>query len=417
MLNSDRIKDIKQKLKKRALPLAFLFGFLASVIAVDPFSGRGSSGSGVVSDSMSEGAYDPFANPEISTETLADQTASERGAPSDTSQVSSSLASTSESADFSEESSASSSQSLSPSSSEASVSIGGIDGVSEAGSAHPFDRAFPRSEPEPDVRNPVGVRKPANAQVWESEDSLQNLRFDDNEPLWNGRAQLLPNPMFVEQLTSKRMKAIRGGGWMAIDLARGEVWPVELFKSTSANFTSRAVIEAKVVRVAQDGHGRVLNTVNTGIPVVRGIAGVVPGVYEVPETPACLVRYSVVTKEEVCSAPRPRSAGGAQIRFRFEPPVASAVVPEGGSADPLSEDGDFQFTTVYVESQPGKWLEIGNFNESFTPIGDANRDGYPDFYLESLSDSSSGGRHDLLISSPQGDGVVYTTYSARFIGR
>ena len=69
-----------------------------------------------------------------------------------------------------------------------------------------------------------------------------------------------------------------------------------------------------------------------------------------------------------------------------------------------------------LETVPGRWLEIGTFNESFTPIGDANRDGYPDFYLESLSETFSGGRHDLLISSPQGEGVVYTTYSARFIG-
>lgn len=394
MSNADRMEKIKAKLKRRALPLAFLIGFVASVIAVDPFSGvRGPASEPIA-------ASDPFANP------LPEPT-----------QVSN------EPVELPEQSNVTANSSSQPAS-DVIGSIGGIDGVSEVGSAHPFDRAYPRPEQETEAETEAvasskmtASRKPANVEVWESGDSLQNLKFDDNEPLWSGKAQLLPNPMFVEQLNSKRMKAIRGGGWMAIDLARGEIWPVELFKSTSVNFTSRAVIEAKVVRVAQDGHGRVLNTVNTGIPVVRGIPGVVSGSYEVPETPGCLARYAVVTKEEVCSAPRPRSAGGAQIRFRFEPPVASAAVSEDGSTDPLSEDGDFQFTTVYVETVPGRWLEIGTFNESFTPIGDANRDGYPDFYLESLSETSSGGRHDLLISSPQGEGVVYTTYSARFIGQ
>jgi hypothetical protein len=408
MFNLDRFQDIKQKLKRRALPLAFLFGFLASLIAVDPFSNQGMP---VLRDSQSNIAVDRDLNSSL------DSLPADLSAKSAESSLGPSLE---PSLGASVDSSAGSSVTNQESTSSVD-SIGGIDGVSEAGSAHPFDRAFPRQEAEIDAQTSSSggdvARRPASAQAWDGEDSLQNLRFDDNEPLWNGKAQLLPNPMFVEQLTSKRMKAIRGGGWMAIDLARGEIWPVELFKSTSVNFTSRAVIEAKVVRLAQNGQGRVLNTVNTGIPVVRGISGIVPGTYEVPETPACLVRYSVVTKEEVCSAMRPRSAGGAQIRFRFEPPVASSAIAEDGSVDPLSEDGDFQFTTVYVESQNGKWLEIGTFNESFTPIGDANRDGFPDFYLESLSDSSSGGRHDLLISSPSGDGVVYTTYSARFIGR
>lgn len=409
MWSEDRLKSLKQKVKRRALPLAFVIGLLASVIAVDPFSGQRQV---VNSESTSTADASEFQSSESDSTELVD---------SDPFAEPESAAASPEMLDSASESTSAVEQAVSMESGEIS-SIGGIDGVSEVGSAHPFDRAYPRVEGSSDPGQPEktaksATRKPASVLSWEDGQSLQNLKFEDQEPIWNGKAQLLPNPMFVEQLTSRRMKAIRGGGWVAIDLARGEIFPVELFKSSSLNYTSRAVIEARLVQVSRDGQSRVLNTVNTDIPVVRGIPGVVAGSYEVPETPACLARYSVVTREEVCSAPRPRSAGGAQIRFRFEPPAASAVIPEGGTADPLSEDGDFQFTTVYVESRPGTWLEIGTFNESFTPIGDPNRDGYPDFYLETLSENSSGGRHDLLMSSPQGDGVVYNTYSARFIGR
>lgn len=404
------LNRVKQKVKRRALPLAFLFGLLASVIAADPFSGQGpvvNSESTVTADA---GDFLAAESNSIGTGNSGQLVDTGSSSPS-YENVDSAYTKVPV---VNPESGMESSGGVS--------SIGGIDGVSEVGSRHPFDRAFPRVEgttdPQvPEERVKSAARKPAGILNWEDGQSLQNLKFEDQEPLWNGKAQLLPNPMFVEQLTSSRMKAIRGGGWMAIDLARGEIFPVELFKSLSLSYTSRAVIEARLVQVSRDGQSRILNTVNTDIPVVRGVPGVVAGSYEVPETTACLARYALVTREEICATPRPRSAGGAQIRFRFEPPVASAVIPEGGAADPLSEDGDFQFTTVYVESRPGTWLEIGTFNESFTPIGDPNHDGYPDFYLETLSENSSGGRHDLLMSSSQGDRVFYRTYSARFIGR
>jgi hypothetical protein len=292
-----------------------------------------------------------------------------------------------------------------------------------SGSDHPFDDPMEKSLA---VDNNA-AREPASIPVWEDGHSLESLKFLSEQEVWDGKAQLLPNPMFVEELTTQRMKALRGAGWLAIDLGRGEVLPVELFKSSSSKYTSRAVVEAKVVEKSLDGRSHVLNTVNTGIPVIRGIDGIAAGKYEVPETPSCLVRYGNVRKEEHCLVVGPQTSSSVyQLRFRFDPPDSSFSKETPSSdrpaSDTLSSDAfldvdEFEFTTVYVQSQPGKWLEIGTFNESFQPIGDPNHDGYPDFYLESLTETSSNGRHDLLISSVQGEGVVYMTYSAGFIGR
>lgn len=243
----------------------------------------------------------------------------------------------------------------------------------------------------------------SNPASFENVENPEELRFDTNQDLWNGTAQLLPNPMFVEQLVSKRARDIRGGGWMAIDSAKGEIQRVELFKASSKKYTSGQAIEAKVV-LSQDG--RVLNTVNTGFPIVRGIQGIVQGPFDVPEIPSCLVHYAIVMTDKICDVPRPRGAGGA-LRFRFEAPLVGAD----------SAESDFKFTTVYVESPEGEWTEIGSFNESFTPIGDPNRDGVPDFYLESVTESNERGWHDLLISNQTGDVIQYTVYSAAFLGR
>lgn len=370
------------RVRRAALPLAFLFGFLASWIALDPL------GSGAVKEEQdiqrslvsvsnqehlesiasTEAATPDLNSPETSSETGSLQTVSDEGSAPSTA-------------------------------SEAGVPEGDAEYVALPGAAgYPEQAAqglIGRLAPKRNER-----RLPANS---EAADSVENLRFDTNVELWNGKAQLLPNPMFIEQLANKRARDVRGGGWMVIDSAKGEIQSVELFKASSKKYTSRQVIEAKTV-LSQGG--RVLNTVNTGFPIVRGIPEVVQGRYEVAETPQCLVRYAIVMTDEVCTVQRPRGAGDS-FRFRFEGPLVG----------PDSDDSEFKFTTVYIESPAGQWTEIGSFNESFTPIGDPNRDGVPDFYLESVTESNESGRHDLLISNQLGDIIQYTVYSARFLGR
>lgn len=372
------------KIKRAALPLAFLFGFLASWIALDPL-GRGA----VKEEQEIQRVLVSPSNQEhlesiVSLETEQNSVKSSY-APSEE------LEKNGSGETEATETSTSKVTDNSPTSDSEYGALPGADGYPEQAAQGLIGRLAPNRKEK---------RKPANS---ETSESVDELRFDTDVELWNGKAQLLPNPMFTEQLASKRAQDVRGGGWMVIDSAKGEIQGVELFKAASKKYTSRQAIEAKVV-LSQGG--RVLNTVNTGFPIVRGIPGVVQGRYEVAETPQCLVRYSIVMTDDVCVVPRPRGAGDS-FRFKFEAPLVG----------PDSDDSEFKFTTVYIESPAGQWTEIGSFNESFTPIGDPNRDGVPDFYLESVTESNESGRHDLLISNQIGDIIQYTVYSARFLGR
>ncbi|MDZ4084566.1 MAG: hypothetical protein U1E10_16600 [Bdellovibrionales bacterium] len=374
-------EKVAARLRRGALPLAFLFGFIASWIALDPLGtgavkeeqeiqrGLASASNKEHLESMASTESDPSHHPSESTEESISTSAipaADTGPESDPAEYG---------------------------------ALPGADGYPEQAAQGLIGRLAPNRK-NPEGKNTPEKRVPASS---DSVASVDELRFDTNVDLWNGKAQLLPNPMFLEQLASKRARDVRGGGWMVIDSAKGEIQRVELFKASSKTYTSRQAIEAKVV-LSQGG--RVLNTVNTGFPIVRGIPGIVQGSYEVSETPQCLVRYSIVMTDEVCNVPRPRGAGGS-FRFRFEAPLVG----------PDSDDSEFKFTTVYIESPEGQWSEIGSFNESFTPIGDPNRDGVPDFYLESVTESNESGRHDLLISNLVGDVIQYTVYSARFLGR
>lgn len=374
-------EKVAARLRRGALPLAFLFGFIASWIALDPLGtgavkeeqeiqrGLASASNKEHLESMASTESDPSHHPSESTEESISTSAiptADTGPESDPAEYG---------------------------------ALPGADGYPEQAAQGLIGRLAPNRR-NPEGKNTPEKRVPASS---DSVASVDELRFDTNVDLWNGKAQLLPNPMFLEQLASKRARDVRGGGWMVIDSAKGEIQRVELFKASSKTYTSRQAIEAKVV-LSQGG--RVLNTVNTGFPIVRGIPGIVQGSYEVSETPQCLVRYSIVMTDEVCNVPRPRGAGGS-FRFRFEAPLVG----------PDSDDSEFKFTTVYIESPEGQWSEIGSFNESFTPIGDPNRDGVPDFYLESVTESNESGRHDLLISNLVGDVIQYTVYSARFLGR
>lgn len=377
-------EKVAARLRRGALPLAFLFGFLASWIALDPL------GTGAVKEEqeIQRGLASASNKEHLESMATLDST-------SQTAEESNSL-------DTSENASAMNDGGPENGPAEYGA-LPGADGYPEQAAQGLIGRLAPnrRQTSEPtESSSKTEKRLPANS---ESAGNVEELRFDTNVDLWNGKAQLLPNPMFLEQLASKRARDVRGGGWMVIDSAKGEIQRVELFKASSKTYTSRTAIEAKVV-LSQGG--RVLNTVNTGFPIVRGIPGIVQGSYEVSETPQCLVRYSIVMTDDVCNVPRARGAGGS-FRFRFEAPLVGAD----------SDDSEFKFTTVYVESPEGQWSEIGSFNESFTPIGDPNRDGVPDFYLESVTESNESGRHDLLISNLVGDVIQYTVYSARFLGR
>jgi hypothetical protein len=372
-------EKIVAKLQRSALPLTFLFGFLASWIALDPL------GSGAVKEEQEIKRSLASASNQKHLESIASTVAASPDVPKDGGSAESAPGEDSASTAAAQE------EAASPEGDSEYVALPGAAGYPEQAAQGLIGRlASSRSE----------KRLPANA---EASESVEDLRFDTNVELWNGKAQLLPNPMFIEQLASKRARDVRGGGWMVIDSAKGEIQGVELFKASSKKYTSRQAIEAKIV-LSQGS--RVLNTVNTGFPIVRGIPGVVQGRYDVAETPQCLVRYAIVMTDEICNVPRPRGAGDA-FRFRFEAPLVG----------PDSDDSEFKFTTVYIESSAGQWTEIGSFNESFMPIGDPNRDGVPDFYLESVTESNESGRHDLLISNHVGDVIQYTVYSARFLGR
>lgn len=373
-------EKLAARLRRGALPLAFLFGFIASWIALDPL------GTGAVREEQEIQRGLASASNKEHLESMA------------------TIDSVSQTAEESNSADSIAMDDVGPESGAAEYgALPGAEGYPEQAAQGLIGRLAPHRRQTSDPAGSTSKtekRVPANS---ESIENVEELRFDTNVDLWNGKAQLLPNPMFLEQLASKRARDVRGGGWMVIDSAKGEIQRVELFKASSKTYTSRTAIEAKVV-LSQGG--RVLNTVNTGFPIVRGIPGIVQGSYEVSETPQCLVRYSIVMTDDVCTVPRARGAGGS-FRFRFEAPLVGAD----------SDDSEFKFTTVYVESPEGQWNEIGSFNESFTPIGDPNRDGVPDFYLESVTESNESGRHDLLISNLVGDVIQYTVYSARFLGR
>jgi hypothetical protein len=372
-----RQEKVIAKLRRAALPLAFIFGFLASWIALDPLGSGAVKEEQEIKRSLVSASNQEHLESIASKETAAQETSSETGLPE---------------TETSESSAPSTASDPGPPEGDAEyVALPGAAGYPEQAAQGLIGRLAPKRNEK---------RLPANA---DAPDSVDDLRFDTNVELWNGKAQLLPNPMFIEQLASKRARDVRGGGWMVIDSAKGEIQGVELFKASSKKYTTRQAIEAKIV-LSQGG--RVLNTVNTGFPIVRGIPGIVQGRYEVAELPQCLVRYAIVMADETCVVPRPRGAGDS-FRFRFEAPLVG----------PDSDESEFKFTTVYIESPSGQWTEIGSFNESFTPIGDPNRDGVPDFYLESVTESNESGRHDLLISNQRGDVIQYTVYSARFLGR
>lgn len=382
-----RQEQIAAKLRRAALPMAFLFGFVASWIALDPL------GNGAIKEEQEIQRGLASTSNKDHLETLAEKAPSqsekqnEEGASENASTV----------ANNHTEPGGLASVEDSPESSEY-VKLPGSDGYPEQAAQGLIGRLAAKRKSKDSLQEVAPpTRSIANVE------NVDDLRFDTNSDLWNGKAQLLPNPMFLEQLSNKRARDIRGGGWLVVDSAKGEIHNVELFKASSKKYTSRTAIEAKLVLTQG---GPVLNTVNTGFPIVRGIPGVVPGPYEVAEVPQCLVRYSIVMTDEICNVPRPRGAGAA-FRFRFEAPLVG----------PDSEESEFKFTTVSIESPAGQWLEIGSFNEAFTPIGDPNRDGIPDFYLESVTESNESGRHDLLISNQVGDAIQYVTYSARFLGR
>lgn len=238
-------------------------------------------------------------------------------------------------------------------------------------------------------------REPATAE-FSYESAPEDLKISQEPSLWKGGAQLLPEPMYVSQLDQKKSPDIRGGGWVAIDVAKSEIVPVELFKAPKRQGQSRRVIEAKYV------DGRAVSPTETGFPIVRGMPGLQPGQFHVFENPPCLVRYSGVSEEEVCEI----TLRGSKIRYKFEPPV----IPEGETAP------DFIFSNVYVDLGRGRWKKIASFNESFHPIGDANRDGAPDFYVESVTDFDESGSHVLLLSKSNQDEIDYTSYVARFKG-
>ncbi len=369
------------KLRRAALPLAFFFGFIASWIALDPLGNGAMREEQEIQKSLAQTSNKEHLD-SLATENLTDGAAVTVEEDHVDSEAQAELVPL---------------VSNNPEREEYGT-LPGSDGYPEQAAQGLIGRlASPKSKNLSAAKGSPEKRLPANAE------SVEDLRFDTNADLWNGNAQLLPNPMFLEQLNGKRSRDIRGGGWLVVDSAKGEIQNVELFKASSNKYTSRQAIEAKVV-LSQGG--RVLNTVNTGFPVVRGIPGLVSGKYEVAETPQCLVRYSIVMVDEICVVQRPRASGGA-FRFRFEAPLVG----------PDSEESEFKFTTVYIESPSGEWTEIGSFNESFVPIGDPNRDGVPDFYLESVTESNESGRHDLLISGQVGDVIQFTTYSARFLGR
>jgi hypothetical protein len=232
---------------------------------------------------------------------------------------------------------------------------------------------------------------------FEYEEAPEDLKISTEKSKWKGAPQLLPSPMYVSQLSDKRSLDIRGEGWVVIDVSNSQIKKVELFKSKAKAVNERRVIEAKYV----DGSA-VLNPSSSGFAIVRGIPNLEPGGFEVFENPPCLVRFSNASDEEFCDV----TVRGNRARFKFSPPIVPAEGPQP----------DFIFTDVFFEVGRGNWKKIISFNESFQPIGDPNRDGYPDFLVESVTGYDESGVHVLLISQVQNETVEYVPYLARFKG-
>lgn len=238
------------------------------------------------------------------------------------------------------------------------------------------------------------VRAPAD---FDYETQPEDLKISTDPSKWKGVPQVLPSPMYLSQLTENRTLDIRGGGWVMIDVNKSRIMNVELFRSKAKSVNERRVIEAKYV----DGSD-VVNPSSAGFAIARGIPGLQPGGFEVFENPPCLVRFSNATKEEVCEV----TVRGNKARFKFSPPI----IPEEAPTP------DFIFTDVYFDLGRGNWKKIVTFNETFHPIGDPNRDGYPDFLVESVTGYDESGDHVLLMSRVHDDLVDYVPYSARFKG-
>ncbi len=256
--------------------------------------------------------------------------------------------------------------------------------------ARPVGR-LPSSE---DATDGVGI-------VRDRESGVPELSLDQKEEdykislspnKWNKTSQLLPNPMFVSQLRGRGAVEIRGGGWVAVDIAKSQIVPVELFRGKSG---ARPVIEARRL----DGR-EIVTASNTGFPIVRGVSDLRVGNFEVFENPPCMVRFSGVTEDEVCEI----TLRNQRIRYRFEAPVlgTDAFRPDNVQSN------------VSIDVGRGNWVMVGSFNNNFHPIGDANRDGYPDFYAESVTGNDESGTQTLLISHLRDDSIEYISYEASF---
>lgn len=255
--------------------------------------------------------------------------------------------------------------------------------------------------PEADVEDVGYIRGRKRAlPEFSYEGPQEDLKISLTGSTWKGGPQVLPDPMFVNQLREKGNLDIRGGGWMVVDVVHSKITPVELFKAPPKSGASR-MIEAKYV----DGRD-VVNPTETGFPIVRGIPGMLAGGIEVFENPACLVRYSNSMEEETCDL----VLRGTRFRFKFVPPAV----------DPEKPTPDFIFTDVMLETGRDRWTKIISFNESFHPIGDVNRDGAPDFYVRSVTSHDESGVLTLLLStSTSGDTAqtTYKPYNVRFKSR
>ncbi|CAN5652218.1 hypothetical protein BH10BDE1_BH10BDE1_26380 [soil metagenome] len=238
------------------------------------------------------------------------------------------------------------------------------------------------------------TRAPAQ---FDYETAPEDLKISTEPSKWRGVPQVLPSPMYVSQLKEKRSLDIRGGGWVMIDVNKSQITNVELFKAAPKASGERRVIEAKYA----DGNA-IVNPNSAGFAIVRGVPGLLPGGFEVFENPPCLVRFSNANEEETCDV----IVRGNRARFKFTPPV----LPAEGPAP------DFIFSDVFFETGRGTWKKIISFNESFHPLGDPNRDGYPDFLVESVTGYDESGVQVLLMSYAHDDIVEYVPYTTRFKG-
>ncbi len=256
--------------------------------------------------------------------------------------------------------------------------------------ARPVGR-MPSSEDETD-----GMDFVRNRQYGVPELSLDQKEEDYKISLapskWDKTSQLLPNPMFVSQLRGRSAVEIRGGGWVAVDIAKSQIIPVELYRGKAG---AKPVIEARRL----DGR-EIVTASNTGFPIVRGVSDLRVGKFEVFENPPCMVRFAGVTEDEICEI----TLRNVRIRYRFEAP---ALAPDAFRPDNV-------LSTVSIDVGLGQWLKIGSFNNNFYPIGDANRDGYPDFYAESVTGNDESGIQTLLISHLRDDTIEYISYEASF---